>query len=65
MGDLNMTTENTLLNDLFQIYDLTVFIKKPTYYQSQNCIDHLLTNQKTSFKYVKVFSFVCSFVHDV
>ena len=41
-GDLNMTTENTHLNDLIQIYDLTAHIKELTCYQSQNsnCIDH-------------------------
>ena len=46
IGDLIMKTENTHLNDLLQIYDLTTLIKEPTCYQSQNpnCIDHFLTN---------------------
>ena len=30
IGDLNMTTENTHLNDLLQIYDITLFIKVST-----------------------------------
>ena len=49
IGDLNMTTKNTHLNDLLQIYDLTAFIQEPTCYQSQNpnCIDHFLTNRRT------------------
>ena len=52
IGDLNMTTENTHLNDLLQIYDLTALIKEPTCYKSQNsnCRDHFLTNRKTIFK---------------
>ena len=57
LGDLNMTTENTHLNDLLQIYDLTALIQEPTCYQSQNsnCIDHFLTNQKTLFKHCQTF----------
>ena len=65
-----MKTENTHLNDLLQIYDLTALIKEPTYYQSQNphcidhfltnrknpyCIDHFLTNPKTLFKHCQTF----------
>ena len=34
--DINMTTENTHLNDLLQIYYLTALIKEPTCYQSEN-----------------------------
>ena len=30
IGDLTKTTENTHLNDLLQIYDLTALIKEPT-----------------------------------
>ena len=57
IGDLNMTTENTHLNDLLQIYDLTALIKEPTCYQSQNpnCIDHFLTNRKALFKHCQTF----------
>ena len=57
IGDVNMTTENTHLNDLLQIYDLTALIQEPTCYQSQNsnCIDHFLTNQKTLFKHCQTF----------
>ena len=53
IGDLNMTTENTHLNDLLQIYDLTLSIKEPTCYKSQNpsCIDHFLSNRKTLFQH--------------
>ena len=44
-------------NDLMQICNLTVLIKEPTCYQSQNpnCIDHFLTNQKTLFKHCQTF----------
>ena len=57
IGDLNMKTENTHLNDLMQIYELTALIKEPTCYQSQNpiCIDHFLTNRKTLFKHCQTF----------
>ena len=57
IGDLNMTTENTHLNELLQIYDLTALIKEPTCYQSQNpnCIDHFLTNRKALFKHFRTF----------
>ena len=57
IGDLNITTENTHLNDLLQIYDLTALIKEPTCYQSQNpnCIDHFLTNRKALFKHCQTF----------
>ena len=53
VGDLNITTENTHLNDLLQIYDLTTLIKELTCYQSQNpnSIDHFLINQKPVFKH--------------
>ena len=52
-----MTTENTHLNELLQIYDLTALIKEPTCYQSQNpnCIDHFLTNRKALFKHCQTF----------
>ena len=52
-----MTTENTHLNDLLQIYDLPAPIKEPTCYRSQNpnCIDHSLTNRKTLFKHCQNF----------
>ena len=55
IGDLN-TIENTHLNDLLQIYDLSALIKEPTCFQSQNpnCIDHFLTNRKT-FKHCQTF----------
>ena len=57
IGDLNMTTENTYLNDLLQMYDLTALIKEPTCYQSQNpnCIDHFPTNRKALFKHCQTF----------
>ena len=43
-----MTTENTHLNDLMQIYSLTVLIKELT------CC-HFLTNQKILFKHCQTF----------
>ena len=46
-----MTTENTHLNDLWHIYDLTTLIKHSTFNQLQNCIDNILNNQKTLFKH--------------
>ena len=65
IGDLNMTTENTHLNDLSQIYDLTAFMKEPTCYQSQNpnCIDHFLTNRRTLFKHCQSFETGLSDLH--
>ena len=52
-----MTTENTHLNDLVQIYDLTALIKEPTCYHSQNptCIDEFLTDRKTLFKHCQIY----------
>ena len=52
-----MTTQNTHLNDLLQICDLTALVKDPTCYQLQNpnCIDHFLTNRKTLYKYCQTF----------
>ena len=52
-----MTTENTHLNYLLQIYDLPAPIKEPTCYRSQNpnCIDHFLSNRKTLFKHCQNF----------
>ena len=52
-----MTTENTHLNDLLQMYDLTRTIKEPICYQSQNpnCIDHFLINRKALFKHCQTF----------
>ena len=56
-----MTTENTHLNDLLKIYDLTALIKEPTCCQSQNlnCIDHFPTTRKTLFnvKLIKLSNF--------
>ena len=53
IDNLNMTTENTNLNDILQIYDLIALIQEPTCYQLQNpnCIDHFLSNRKTLFKH--------------
>ena len=57
IDDLNITTENTYLNDLLQIYDLSALIQEPTCYKSQNhnSIDHFLTNRKTFFKHCQTF----------
>ena len=57
LGDLNMTTESTHLNDLWQIYDLSALTKKQSCYQLQNpnCIDHFLTNRKALFKHCQNF----------
>ena len=48
-----MATENTHINDLLQIYDLTTLMKKPACYQSQNpnCIDHFKTSPSALFKH--------------
>ena len=56
LGNLNMTTENLHLNNLTQIFNLNVFIKTPTCYQSHNPtgIDNILTNQKTFQKLLKL-----------
>ena len=63
--DLNMTTENTHLNYLLQIYDLTALIQEPTCYQPQNanCIDHFLKNPKTLFKHFQTFETGLSYHH--
>ena len=57
IGHLNMTTQNTHLSDLLQMYDLTALIKEPTCYQSQipNCIDHFPTNRKALLKHCQTF----------
>ena len=64
MRDLNITRENTHLNDLLQIYDLTSLIKEPTCYQSQNLsyLEQLLTNQKVLFKHFQFLGLVSQII---
>ena len=52
-----MTTENTHLNELLQLYDLAALIKEPTCYKSKNpnCIVHFLINLKALFKHCQPF----------
>ena len=50
IGNLNLTTENTHLNDLLQIYDLTAFRKEPTCFKLHRPIkkkNKKKKNQKT------------------
>ena len=64
MRDLNITRENTHLNDLLQIYDLTSLINEPTCYQSQNLsyLEQLLTNQKVLFKHFQFLGLVSQII---
>ena len=57
IDDLTMKNENTHLNDLLHIYNVTALIKHSTCYQScnPNCIDHFLTNRKIWFKHCSSF----------
>ena len=57
IGDLKVSTENTHLNILLQLFNLNSLINSPTCYQSHIpiCIDHILTNQKPLFKFSKTF----------
>ena len=54
-----MTTKNTHLNYLLQIYNLPTVITEPICYQWQNlswsCIDRFLTNLKSLFKRFRTF----------
>ena len=56
-GNFNMSIENSHLQNLMQIYDLSPLIKEPTYFQSHNptCIDNFLANQKAMFKLNRLF----------
>ena len=57
LGNFNMSTENSLLQNLMQMDDLPPLIKEPTCFQSRNptCIDNVLTNQKAMFKLDRLF----------
>ena len=52
-----MSIENVQLNTLLQLFNLNALINSPTCYQSHipTCIDHILTNQKSLFKFSKTF----------
>ena len=52
-----MGIENVHLNPLLQLFNLNALINSPTFYQSHipTCIDHILTNQKSLFKFSKTF----------
>ena len=52
-----MSVENSHLQNLMQIFDLSPLIKELTYFQfhSPTCIDNFLTNQKAMFKLSRLF----------
>ena len=52
-----MSIENVHSNTLIQLFNLNALINPPTCYQSHipTCIDHILTNQKSLFKFSKTF----------
>ena len=52
-----MSIENVHLNTPLQLFNLNALINSPTFYQSHipTCIDHILTNQKSLFKFSKMF----------
>ena len=52
-----MSIENVHLNTLLQLFYLNALINSPTYYQSHipTCIDHILTNQESLFKFYQMF----------
>ena len=52
-----MNIANVHLKTLLQLFNLNALINSPTCYQSHipTCIDHILTNQKTLFKFSKTF----------
>ena len=52
-----MSIENSHLQNLMQIYDLSPLIKKPTCFRSDTptCTDNFLTNQKAMFKLSRLF----------
>ena len=47
-GYFNMSIKNSILQNLMQIYNLSLLIKEPTCFQLHNpvYIDNILTNQK-------------------
>ena len=57
IGDLNMSIENVQLNTLLQLFNLNALMNSPTCYQSHipTCTDHILTNQKSLFKFSETF----------
>ena len=52
-----MSVENSHLQNLMQIFDLSPLIKELTYFQfhSPTCINDFLTNQKAMFKLSRLF----------
>ena len=52
-----MSIENVHSNTLMQLFNLNALINPPTCYQSHipTCIDHILTNQRSLFKFSKTF----------
>ena len=55
-GDFYMSTESSHLQNLMQTYDLPPLIKELTCFQSRKptCIDNFLTNQKATFKLIRL-----------
>ena len=52
-----MSIENFHQNTFLQLFNLNGLINSPTCYQSHipTCIDYILTNQKSLFKFSKTF----------
>ena len=57
IGDFNLSVDNSYLEDFTQGYDLDSLIKKPTFYQSStpSCIDLILSNRESLFKWSNTF----------
>ena len=60
-----MSVENSHLQNLMEMYDLSPVIKEPICFQSHNptCIDNFLTNQKAMFKVSRLFETGLSYHH--
>ena len=57
IGDLNLSVDNSYLEDFTQGYDLGSLMKKPTCYQSStpSCIDLILSIRESLFKWSNTF----------
>ena len=57
----NLNTDDVHLESFLQSYDLTSFIKEPTYFQSTDltCIDLILTNQKMRTNALTILKLDC------
>ena len=61
IGDFNLFVDNSHLEAFMKAYDFSSLIKKPTWYQSNtpSCIDLILTNRKSLFKFLILLNLVC------